>query len=266
MQDLTFVTPTICKLMDVESPVGSNSDHIETLTDKARTDNIAKVDKCLIYAPDAVGMHLYEDHRLEFDKILDFAPLSVRLRSMIPPKTPVCFASMFTGLKPDSHGINIYSRPVLKCATLFDAMILAGKKVAIVAVKNSSIDLIFRERQMDYFSEDYDQQVTDRTIQLLEMDQHDVIVAYHQEYDDALHKTAPDSAPAIAAFENHINSFTKLAGVFNRSWSKYNRMLAFAPDHGAHFDSETQKGTHGLDISEDMEISHFYAINKQEQQ
>jgi hypothetical protein len=35
-------------------------------------------------------------------------------------------------------------------------MIRAGRRVAIIAVKNSSIDLIFRERSLDYFFELYD--------------------------------------------------------------------------------------------------------------
>src|SRR5258706_14345046 len=54
------------------------------------------------------------------------------------------------------HGIKRYERPVLSCDTIFDALARAGKKVAIVAVRDSSIDLIFRERPIDYFSPTYD--------------------------------------------------------------------------------------------------------------
>ena len=65
--------------------------------------------------------------------------------------------------------------------------------MAIVAVADSSIDRIFRNRNIDYFSEIYDKQVTSRTIQLIKANVHDFIVAYHQEYDDALHRSTPES-------------------------------------------------------------------------
>ena len=44
-----------------------------------------------------------------------------------------------------------YDKPVLRCETIFDSLVNAGKKVAIVAVRNSSIDSIFRERTIDYY-------------------------------------------------------------------------------------------------------------------
>jgi hypothetical protein len=37
---------------------------------------------------------------------------------------------------------------VLACDTVFDALVRAGKKVAIVAVRDSSIDLIFRDLKL----------------------------------------------------------------------------------------------------------------------
>ena len=218
MQDITSVTPTICKLMNIKQPAGSNVNVIESLIAKAQAENISKIDKCLIFAPDAIGVHLYNKYSRLFDKVHESAPVRVPLYSMIPPKTPVCFASMFTGLTPQCHGINCYSKPVLKCDTIFDALIRADKKVAIVAVVNSSIDMIFRGRNIAYFSEDYDPQVTKKVIELLKADEHDVIVAYHQEYDDTLHKTELYSKDAIEALKNHINSFAKIADFFDRCW------------------------------------------------
>jgi hypothetical protein len=51
-----------------------------------------------------------------------------------------------TGAQPQVHGIQKKEKPVLTCDTIFDALIRSGKKIAIVAVKGSSIDLIFRKR------------------------------------------------------------------------------------------------------------------------
>ena len=74
---------------------------------------------------------------------------------------------MFTGGQPANHGVRQYERPVLTCDTLFDVLIGASKKLAIVAVADSSIDLIFRSREIDYFSEPNDSIVTQRTIDVL---------------------------------------------------------------------------------------------------
>jgi predicted AlkP superfamily phosphohydrolase/phosphomutase len=71
-----------------------------------------------------------------FREVVSFAPIEISLQSVTPPKTPVCFASLFTGAAPDQHGIRKYEKPVLKCDTLFDALIRAGKRGAIVAVRD----------------------------------------------------------------------------------------------------------------------------------
>lgn len=257
---ITSVTPTICKLMKLTPPSCSDGEVIQLLIEEAKVKAIPQIEKCLFYAPDAIGASLYNKYPSIFTDILQHAPIEVSLCSVVPPKTPVCFASMFIGAMPNMHGIQEYKKPVLECDTLFDVLIRDGKKPAIVAVVNSSIDCIFRNRHIDYFSEIYDEQVTSRTIQLIEENTHDFIVAYHQEYDDALHKFTPESEKAIEAVKNHVNSFVEIAKHCKSAWRKYNHMIMFAPDHGAHIDPDTGRGAHGKDISEDMEIYHFYKI------
>jgi hypothetical protein len=167
---------------------------------------------------------------------------------------------MFTGAPPRVHGITVYQKPVLTCDTLFDALIRAGKRPAIVAVANSSIDLIFRDRQMDYFSERYDPEVTQRTVELLRAGEHDFILSYHQEYDDALHATSPKSESSMRAAGNHVSAFAALAETARSAWAEHDHAVVFAPDHGAHVDIETGAGTHGQDIPEDMHVRHCYGF------
>jgi hypothetical protein len=168
---------------------------------------------------------------------------------------------MFTGGRPIDHGIMKYERPVLKCETLFDVLLRADYNVAIVAVSNSSMDLIFRERNMDYFSERYDGDVTKRTVNLIKENHHNLIIVYQQEYDDMLHKNDPFSDLCIQAVTNHVQSFITIARTALNVWSKYNNAIIFAPDHGAHFDSASGHGDHGLVIPEDMHLFHWYGIN-----
>ena len=139
-------------------------------------------------------------------------------------------------------------------------MVAAGRKAAIVAVQDSSIDRIFRERAIDYYSETYDSEVTQRALGLLEADRHDFILVYHQEYDDTLHRTTPRAAEAVDAMRRHVASFVELVEATDRFWGAYDRMLGFVPDHGGHIDPGTGRGTHGIDIPEDMDVRHFYGV------
>lgn len=247
--------------MGIEFPDRSSSEVLASVV-QAGQQKLGKggVERLLVYAPDAVGFSLYRDRPDLFEPALKWAPVEVKLRSVIPTKTPVCFASMFTGAPPQTHGITKYEKPVLSCDTLFDSLTRAGRRVAIVAVKGSSIDMIFRGRPLDYFSEIYDDAVTDRVLKLIQADRHEFILAYHQEYDDALHKTTPSSPEAMDALTSHIKSFDTLARATKLHWKQHDRAVMFAPDHGAHVDPATGRGTHGDDIPEDMELIHFFGF------
>ncbi len=258
MHNLDSITPTLCELMKVRPPRGAKAQPIRDVTRKAKGKTI---EKTLLYAPDAIGEWLFQSYKPEFNEVIAEAPIQVRIQSMKPSYTPVCYGSMFTGMKPEEHGITKYMKPVLKVETLFDTMAEAGKKVALVAVKDCSIDLIFRERDIDYYSEEYDQQVTERVLELLEKADCDLIVAYNQEYDDLMHRSTPRSPEAIEAFRRHLGTFKVLADAFNKRYADNNRAIAFLPDHGTHVDPETGKGSHGTDTTEDMEVRHFWGIH-----
>ena len=220
--------------------------------------NGAAIERCLIYCPDALGNHLWARFPEHRDRVTKCCPQRFEVAALGPPKTPVCFASVFTGAPPEVHGIRGYERPVVTCDTLFDALVRSNRRVAIVAVRDSSIDIIFRDRPLDYFSELYDQETTDRALQLLSSDAQDLIVVYHQEYDDQLHRTQPFSTECVEAMERHVATVQVLAGAAAISWSGRPYAMVVAPDHGAHFDVEKGRGDHGLDIPEDMSVSHWY--------
>jgi hypothetical protein len=258
---IAAITPTMCEVMRIAPPALCSSAPLDAVVRAAREAfNGSATEKCLIFAPDAIGSHLFDEHPSLRERIAAAAPVAVSLRSVVPPITPVAFASMFTGAEPAEHGIRESIRPVLGCDTLFDALVRAGKRVAIVAVEGSSIDRMYRERGLDHFAEDYDPQVTARAISLLEADEHDLIVAYHQEYDDTMHRHGPFAPEAVQAARNNVESFVEIAQAFDTHWRAYNRVLAFTPDHGAHANPERGGGTHGDDIADDMEITHFFGL------
>jgi hypothetical protein len=261
--NVTAITPTICDLMAIPRPALAYGDALDAVIEAGKLGSGAgRVAKCLIYAPDAIGTRLVFDFNREFEAVRKYAPISVPLRSVVPPKTPVCFASMFSGAMPEVHGVRVYEKPVLSCDTLFDALGRAGRRVAIIAVADSSIDRIFRNRQIDYFSEEYDHQVTERALAVLRDSEHEFVLVYHQEYDDILHATTHRSPKALEAMRHHIHSFSTLAKACARHWKDEAYLIAFAPDHGAHIDITSGKGTHGEDIPEDMEVTHFFGFGR----
>ena len=256
---IAALTPTVCALFGVPPPSISTARALDSVI-KYSTDELhgESIERCLIYCPDALGDHLWSRFPEQRDRVTLQCPHRVGLSAVVPPKTPVCFASAFTGAPPEIHGIRRYERPVLACDTLFDALTRSHRRVAVIAVRNSSIDLIFRNRPLDYFSEDYDQETTDRALSVLPLDTHDLVVVYHQEYDDQLHRTQPFSPECVRAMEHHVAAVQTLADAARTSWSKRRYAMVVAPDHGAHLDERTGRGDHGLDIPADMSVSHWY--------
>jgi len=216
------------------------------------------VRKLLIYAPDAIGRLAISKFPAAFSGLEGAGFLKFPVRSVFPSKTPVCYASMFSGLAPAGHGITQYAKPVLKCRTIFDALPARGVRTAIAAVKDSSIDLIFRGRRVDYCSEPYDREVTARALELIAAGNHECVLAYHQCYDDTLHATDPWNAAAQEAIKDHVSAFRELTAAFDKKWRGVPRAALFAPDHGAHIDPATGRGVHGADIPSDMDVAHFW--------
>lgn len=254
------VAQTVCTLFGIADSAARLEDSFAPVVAKARSLGIERCERVLLYAPDAVGFHLCQAFPEIIAPVAKKASIVVRMKSVVPPVTPVCFSTMFTGQPPAVHGIRKYEKPVLRCETLFDRLIAAGKRIAIVAVQDSSIDRLFRDRSLDYFSERYDPDVTETTLQIVTANRHDFVLAYHQEYDDTLHRTTPRSEEAIEAMQRHVASFVRLAEAVEQSWGAQDRMLGFVPDRGGHIDPETGRGTHGMDTPEDMDVQHFYGV------
>jgi hypothetical protein len=249
--DIRSIAPTVCGLLGVEPP---------RLNSVAPLPVTGRADRILVFLPDAIGARLVRDFPDWFESVRQHTPLAFELRSMLPPKTPVCFASMFTGALPAAHGITGPVRPVLTCDTVFDVIARTGRRAAIVATPGSSMDRIFRDRSTDYFSEPDDTAVTRRTIELLAEDRHDLVCTYHQEYDDTLHRESSRSPNALAAARRHTESFAELCAAAGRHWQGHSRAVLFCPDHGAHDNPSDGRGTHGDDIPDDMEVTHFFGL------
>ena len=218
-----------------------------------------KADRVVIYNPDAVALWVYQKYTSMFTKAALCSDVALPMLSVMPSVTPVCFASMYSGVMPDVHGIKKYEKPVLTVNTIFDSFIKAGKKAAIVSTAKDSISMIFLNRNMEYFIYDTPEEVNEKALSLIDEDRFDLIVIYNGNYDGTMHKHGPESPESLAALEKNINFYSELVEKINRQWKDHKVFYGFCPDHGCH-EIDGGCGSHGLDMEEDMNVIHFYGL------
>jgi len=255
---LTHLAATIADIMGVEPPAQAD-EKIGWMSDALKSYANGKIDRGIMHNPDAIALWLFQSYTAEFAPVLKSTQLGVPFKTVMPSVTPVCFATMYTGVLPQVHGIEKYEKPVVTTDSLFDALIRAGKKVAIVAVQGSSMSRIFDGKALDYFIVAYDEEAAAKAAELIEKDEYDFISVYTQEYDDSMHMTGTESEPSMNAMKNQISIFDKLACAADKHYAKHNTLMCFSTDHGVHT-NEKGGGSHGADIPEDMNIMHFFGI------
>ncbi len=222
-----------------------------------------KADRIFMYNPDAIAQWVYEKYGEGFmGEVKSRCDLELPLCSVMPSVTPVCFGTMYTGAQPAVHGIQKYEKPVIAIDTLFDALLRAGKKCAIVSYGSSSMSKIYLEREMDYFLYPTIEEANAKAAQLILEDRHDFIAVYNGNYDSRMHKTGTESPDSLAELRCNSRTFGQFYEMIREHWSDHNTLIGFAMDHGCH-DIDEGSGSHGLDMDEDLNIVHLYqAIKK----
>lgn len=255
---MTKVAATLATCLDIEPP--SEADGPIQLVGKFMEANgIGHAERALVYNPDAMGLWLYQRHTEWYAPVIAHAPLAVPMRTMLPSVTPVCFGTMYTGVNPHVHGIERYEKHTLEQESLFDCLLAAEKKVALVVVKDSSMDILFNDRAVDRFILSDDAAVNDCAEELIEAGEHEVVVVYNQEFDDVMHYTYPESRISIEAIHHHISAFDRLCSAVETSWAMYDTLFCWAPDHGIHI-ADDGHGMHGSDREDDLNTLHFYGF------
>lgn len=247
----------LCKVMGVEPPEKSAAPCSELIeyANNVFSGNFA--DKIFMYNPDAIAQWIYEIYPHFVKKVSDRTDLKIPFCTVMPSVTPVCFGTMYTGAQPAVHGIQSYVKPVIAIDTLFDAMIRAGKKCAIVSTTNDSMSKIFLEREMDYFIYDTTEEVNAKASELIIEDSHDFIAVYNGNYDSTMHKYGPESIEALGELRANAETYATFDVLIQKYWTKHNCLIGFAMDHGCH-EIDGDCGSHGLDMPEDLNIVHCY--------
>lgn len=255
---ITAITKSLCMAMNIEPPKYAKESVAvldEFVCDKTSGSG---VDRVVIFNPDAIGEWIAKKYSGLIPELMG-AELTVPMLSVFPPKTPVCFGSMYTGAMPDAHGITHYEKKQITIDSYFDALVRVGKRVAIVSVKAQSMDILYRGRDIDYYSVKNDFEAVAKGIELIKENAHDVIVIYNQEYDDMLHRTHSKSFFAKRALKHYNDSYKRIKEAVKESYLGRKTLVGALTDHGSHR-SKYILGTHGANIPKDMNILHYYDI------
>ena len=256
---ITQTAATVAALMGIGAPACAEEANalVVEKAKQALPEGVSAFDRVLMYNPDAVALWLYQKYTDLFAPALMRTDLQIPVESVMPSVTPVCFASMYTGAVPAVHGIRKYTKPVLTTDTLFDAVLRAGKKCAIVAESDCSIAKIFLEREMDYFIYDTIDEVNAKALELIKADEYDLITVYNGNYDSTMHKNAPENELSLAELKRNSDDFAMLVDAVRENWKNHNTFCGYCPDHGCH-EIDGGNGSHGLDQDEDMIIIHMF--------
>ncbi|MBR3767090.1 MAG: alkaline phosphatase family protein [Clostridia bacterium] len=254
---LTKTAATITSLLGVSAPESAAAPIDIVLKKANKAFSGEKADTVVMYNPDAVALWLYQKYTHLFSDVLENSSLMLPLESVMPSVTPVCFASMYTGAFPQVHGIQSYTKPVLKTDTVFDALIREGKKPVIISTSGDSISKIFLERKMDYFIFDSAKECNAKAEEVIKSKEYDLIVLYNGNYDGTMHREGPENELSLNVLKENAGVFAHLASLLKEYRKNENCCLFFAPDHGCH-EIDGGCGSHGLLMPEDINIVHFY--------
>ncbi len=254
--ELKNFAATIADCMDMSLPE-TYAPSIDWVAEILKQRMGGPADRVVCYHADAVGQYVWQENTNIFAPVYLHTSLAIPFRSTVESVTPAAHASMYTGLDPAQHGIATYIRPQLTCDTLYDQLIAAGKRVAVVTMTDSTFLHIFKGRAMDYFECDSAVALQEKVLELIATDRYDFISVHTQDYDTASHSHGPKSKQALNMLSLEAEGFDRVARALQAFAGKHRILLSYSPDHGQH-DVFGGRGDHGSLEIEDMNVLHFF--------
>ena len=262
---LDTICASLANLIGIDAPEKAAAPNPELMEYANTKLSGEKVDRIFMYNPDAIAQWIYEKYSYFTNIMKPRIEVEIPLCTVMPSVTPVCFGTMYTGAQPEVHGIQAYVKPVIKIDTIYDALIRAGKKPAIVSTAGDSMSKIYLERDMDYYIYDTVEEENAKAAELIVDDKYDFIAVYNGNYDAIMHKYGPESVEAISELRANARTFGMFDSMIQNLWKKHNTLIGFAMDHGCH-EIDGGCGSHGLDMDEDLNIVHSYKIIKKSEE
>lgn len=259
---LETLTGALAYAMGIEPPqhAAAANENLCTYIDRCLEGQ--KADRIFMYNTDAIAQWVYEKYPQLSTLARSRTDLELPLCTVDPPMTPIAFGTMYTGAAPQVHGITVYEKKLITIDTLFDALVRAGKKVALLTIGGYSMAVIFAQRPIDYFFCNSWPEVNAKAAELIIKDEYDFILTYNANFDDVLHKKGPESMEALAEARFNYQTFCMFDTLIQTHWKKHNTLIGFAMDHGCHeVQDGSGRGTHSDNTPEDRNIVHLYKIH-----
>lgn len=242
------IAPTISAILGLPAPAQSKGKPIrEIVADLTGCGRVA------VLAPDALGMFAWNLWKSNMPYLSSLhARNSLTLRSIMPSKTPMNFATIVTGTDLAGHGIHSKKHD-FACETLFDVIRKANGKSAGVGLNGyTGSELLARYADIGVNAGDGpDDFVVEKVIEIIDRDRPKFIIAQMGNVDKIFHRYGPSSPSVVpmlkgtdARLELMVNHL-KPAGYGILILSDHGQHDVIDPPEGEY------KGNHGTDSPED---------------
>jgi predicted AlkP superfamily pyrophosphatase or phosphodiesterase len=206
---ITSIAPTVCAILCVPAPAEAMERPIDVVAS-----DLEGCRRVAILAPDGLGDYPFRLWRSEMPFLHSLhGKHSLRLRTVDPPITPVCFASIVSGALPSTHAVHSY-RDDIRCETVFTVLRAAGHRSAGVGrVGYSGAELLGRHADISGRGpeEEKDEGVERLAREIAERELPEFMIVQFGETDDGLHQYGPSSPKVIPTLRKTDERLRRLA-------------------------------------------------------
>ncbi|MBD3182663.1 PglZ domain-containing protein [Candidatus Poribacteria bacterium] len=240
---MTSVAPTVSNILGIRKPAQSQEEIIEEITGDMTDES-----KIALVVVDAFGVSTWKRFR-------DFTPNFnlivhqhlLHIRSVLPAKTPVNFATMVTGAPSDVHAIRDRTQP-LEVETLFHVLSEPGMKSAAVGRESSTVGVLL-SKFADYkciASTNTDEELLSMGIEMVKEENPEFMIMQLLDIDETGHKfglKGPQIEKAVADVDRHLGELMPVLAEMGYG-------LIILADHGAH--QVDKMATHDGSVDDDL--------------
>ncbi len=225
--DLRSLAPTLCEIFGVRRPALCRADPIEDIVK-----SIEGSPAVMLVVLDGFGERAFEvlgSSCPNFSWI--YGEHSMRLRSVHPPKTPVAFSSIATGVARSVHGIDVKTDP-LDAETIFDIFSQNGISTCVAGRKSGSPAHLFADlcRYTAIAESNLDKDVLGLTLEILEDAQPQFTMLQFLDIDKASHSSGPFGEEASRA----VRGSDWRLGALMKAVAELDGSMIVCSDHGQH--------------------------------
>ena len=241
--NMTSITPTVCKLLSIRPPAQSSDVVINEVVD-----DMGHHDKVAVVVLDAFGVATWKRYK---ELTPNFNLIShqhlLHIRSVLPPKTPVNFATMATGAPSDVHKIRDRSEP-LNVETIFHVLSETSMKSVAAGRAISSVGILL-SKFADYkciAASNTDEEIVQLAAEVIQEKSPAFVLMQLLDVDDIGHKfglAGEEIEKALSDIDRHLGELMS-----HLAEAGYGLMVL--ADHGAH--QQGERATHDGTSQDDL--------------